>query len=376
MENIEKIEKLKKERQEIIASASKKRPTDTYIDKEVAGISSIYHTVITDIKEETKDVKTFTLTADKTSDTLHLAPFKAGQYITIHVTIDDAPVTRAYSLSSAPALANKDIYKITIKRVENGLVSNYMLDNMKVGDKLDVSKPAGDFGYNPIKDEENVIAIAGGSGITPFMSLAHAILEGTYNCNLTLFYSVRTYDDIIFKREIEEINKKKKNVKFVITLTREEKEGYLNGHLTKEMLEPYIKEFNTVLMCGPKELYRSMNEILNEFNIPRKSVHYENFFVEYEPIEKKEYKLKVVMKDKVEEITCKNDETLLVAMERAGIKAPSLCRVGECGYCRSILLDGKVKMIGASLKKAEAENDYIHPCVSFPDSDIVLRLDI
>ena len=376
MENIEKIEKLKKERQEIIASASKKRPTDTYIDKEVAGISSIYHTVITDIKEETKDVKTFTLTADKTSDTLHLAPFKAGQYITIHVTIDDAPVTRAYSLSSAPSLVNKDIYKITIKRVENGLVSNYMLDNMKVGDKLDVSKPAGDFGYNPIKDEENVIAIAGGSGITPFMSLAHAILEGTYNCNLIVFYSVRTYDDIIFKREIEEINKKKRNVQFVITLTREEKEGYLNGHLTKEMLEPYIKEFNTVLMCGPKELYRSMNEILNEFNIPRKSVHYENFFVEYEPIEKKEYKLKVVMKDKVEEITCKNDETLLVAMERAGIKAPSLCRVGECGYCRSILLDGKVKMIGASLKKAEAENDYIHPCVSFPDSDIVLRLDI
>ena len=142
------------------------------------------------------------------------------------------------------------------------------------------------------------------------------------------------------------------------------------------MLEPFIKEFNTVLMCGPKNLYRSMNEILNEFNIPRKSVHYENFFVEYEPTEKITYNLKVVMKDKVEETTCKNDETLLVAMERAGIKAPSLCRVGECGYCRSILLEGKVKMIGAALKKAEAENDYIHPCVSFPDSDIVLKLDI
>lgn len=376
METIEKIEKLKKERKEIIEGSSKKRPIDTYIDKETSQISNIYHTIVTDIKEETKDVKTFTLTADKDSPTPHLAPFKAGEYITIHVTVKSSPVTRAYSLSSSPSLANKDIYKITIKRVENGLVSNYMLDEIKVGDKLDVSKPAGNFGYNPIRDEENVIAIAGGSGITPFMSLAYAILEGTYNCNLTVFYSVRTYEDIIFKSEIEEINKKKKNVKFVITLTREEKEGYLNGHLTKEMLEPFIKEFNTVLMCGPKELYRSMNDILNEFNIPRKSVHYENFFVEYEPAEKTTYKLKVVMKDKVEEITCKNDETLLVAMERAGIKAPSLCRVGECGYCRSILLDGKVKMIGASLKKAEAENDYIHPCVSFPDSDIVLKLDI
>ena len=376
METIEKIEKLKKERKEIIDSFSAKQPEDTYIDKEVKKMKEIYHTIITDIYEETPDVKTFTLTADKESDTPILAPFKAGQYITIHVTIDDAPVTRAYSLSSSPTLANKNIYKITIKRVKDGLVSNYMLDKMNVGDKLDISMPAGDFGYNPVKDEENVIAIAGGSGITPFMSLAYAILEGIYSCNLTVFYSVRTYEDIIFKREIEEINKKNKGVKFVVTLTREEKEGYLHGHISKEMLDPYIKEFNTVLMCGPKELYRSMNEILNEFNIPRKSVRYENFFVEYVPNEKATYKLKVVMKDKVEEITCNNDETLLVAMERAGIPAPSLCRVGECGYCRSILLEGKVKMIGAALTKAEAENDYIHPCVSFPDSDIVLRLDI
>ena len=376
METIEKIEKKKRDRKEIIESSSEKRPTDTYIDKVVKNMSSIYHTIITDIKEETPDVKTFTLTADVNSSTPHLAPFKAGQYITIHLTIDSSPVTRAYSLSSSPSLASKDIYKITIKRVENGLVSNYMLDEIKVGDKLDVSMPAGEFGYNSVTDEENVIGIAGGSGITPLMSLAGAILDGIVDCNLTVFYSVRTYEDIIFKNEIEEINKKSKKVKFMITLTREEKEGYLNGHLTKEMLEPFIKEFNTVLMCGPKNLYRSMNEILNEFNIPRKSVHYENFFVEYEPTEKITYNLKVVMKDKVEETTCKNDETLLVAMERAGIKAPSLCRVGECGYCRSILLEGKVKMIGAALKKAEAENDYIHPCVSFPDSDIVLKLDI
>ena len=192
MEVIEKIEKLKKERKQIIESFGAKPIENTYIDREVKKMKEIYHTVITDIYEETKDVKTFTLTADKTSDTPVLAPFKAGQYITIHLTIDDAPVTRAYSLSSSPTLANKDIYKITIKRVENGLVSNYMLDNMNVGDKLDVSMPAGDFGYNPIKDEENVIAIAGGSGITPFMSLAYAILEGIYSCGLTIVYSIKT----------------------------------------------------------------------------------------------------------------------------------------------------------------------------------------
>lgn len=200
MEPIEKIEKVKKERKDIIKSSSKKTIEETHIDKEVSKFSDIYHVIVTDIVEEAPDVKTFTLTADKNSSTPHLAPFKAGQYITIHVTINSSSVTRAYSISSSPSLANKDIYKITIKRVESGLVSNYMLDEIKVGDHLDVSNPAGDFGFNPIRDEENVIAIAGGSGITPFMSLAHAIIEGIYDCNLTIFYSVKTYDDIIFKK--------------------------------------------------------------------------------------------------------------------------------------------------------------------------------
>ena len=240
METIEKIEKKKRDRKEIIESSSEKRPTDTYIDKVVKNMSSIYHTIITDIKEETPDVKTFTLTADVNSSTPHLAPFKAGQYITIHLTIDSSPVTRAYSLSSSPSLASKDIYKITIKRVENGLVSNYMLDEIKVGDKLDVSMPAGEFGYNQVTDEENVIGIAGGSGITPFMSLAGAILDGIVDCNLTVFYSVRTYEDIIFKNEIEEINKKSKKVKFMITLTREEKDEYKNKNAKDDDVIKFI----------------------------------------------------------------------------------------------------------------------------------------
>ena len=129
-------------------------------------------------------------------------------------------------------------------------------------------------------------------------------------------------------------------------------------------------------MCGPKEIYKTMNEILSEFNIPKKSVHYESFFVEYKPSEVAEYDLKVIMKNDFVITKCRSDETLLVSMERAGIKAPSMCRVGICGFCRSILLDGKIKMIGNNMKKAETLNDYFHPCVTYPESDIVIRLDI
>ena len=178
-----------------------------------------------------------------------LASFRAGQYISLKMFIDGDYTTRAYSLSSAPNKINKG-YRITIKRVPNGLVSNIMLDDMKIGDGLTISRPMGDFGYNKVRDEKNVIGIAGGSGITPFISLAYEVDAGLDDCNLTVFYSVKTEDDIIFKKEIEYFNKHCKKVKFVVTLTREEKPGYLKGHINKDMIEPYIKEFNTVLMCS------------------------------------------------------------------------------------------------------------------------------
>ena len=231
------------------------------------------------------------------------------------------------------------------------------------------------FGYNKIRDEKNVIGIAGGSGITPFMALAYAVQDKLEDFNLTVFYSVKTEEDIIFKKEIEQLNKTKK-IKFIITLTREEKEPYLNGHISKEMLEPYIKDFNTILMCGPKNLYKSMNDILNNFNIPRKCVHFENFSLDYDVNTKKTYELKVVMKNNLVITKCYSNMSLLEAMEKEGIDAPSMCRVGVCGFCKSILLEGKVKMVGSNISKSEAKNDYIHPCVTYPESDIVLRLDI
>ena len=172
------------------------------------------------------------------------------------------------------------------------------------------------------------------------------------------------------------INKKSKNVKFIITLTQEENSNYLKGRINKEMIAEYLKEFNTIFMCGPKELYQAMNEILSEFHIPKKSVHFENFSTSYNALDKKEYELKVILKNDFVLTTCKSDETLLTSLEKAGIKAPSLCRVGMCGFCKSILLEGKIKMVGNNMSKAESEHDYIHPCVSYPESDIVLRLDI
>lgn len=373
MEN--KVEYLKKERKGIIEDYSSKKPSLTNVDILAEQKQELQYVLVSEIIEESSDTKSFILVPDKEKGTKTLLPFNAGEYISLKMFIDNEYTTRAYSLSSSPKDALNGKYRITVKRVSGGLVSNLLLDEVKVGDGLTISKPMGDFTYSKARDEENVIAIAGGSGITPFISMAHSILDGEEDYHLTVLYSVKTEEDILFKKEIEKLNRSKK-VSFIITLTREEKEGYLHGHISKEMLEPYIKEFNTIFMCGPKELYKSMNDILSEFSIPRKSVHYENFNISYEPLEKKTFELKVLIKGDAQTIPCKSDETLLVSMEKAGIKAPSMCRVGVCGFCRSILIDGKVKMIGTVQTKATVDNDYIHPCVTYPESDIILKLDI
>jgi len=223
MEN--KINILREERKNIVKEFSDKQIQNTYIDNVVDKTNELQYVIVKDIIVETPDTKSFILIPDKSKGTEYLLPFKAGQYISLKMFIDDAYVTRAYSLSSSPKEALKGFYRITVKRVEDGLVSNIMLDQINVGDGLTISKPVGDFSYNKIRDEKNVIAIAGGSGITPFMSLAKAINDGDEDCNLTVFYSVKTFNDIFFKNEINYLNKKSKKVKFVITLTREEKKG-------------------------------------------------------------------------------------------------------------------------------------------------------
>lgn len=371
-----KIEHLKKVRKDIANSYSARDLNDTHIDSYVESIPMWQNVVVKEIIQETEDTKSFILVPDKDRGTDDLLPFRAGQYVSLKIHIQDSFVTRAYSLSSSPALVAKNMYRITVKRVQDGLVSNIMLDEIKVGDILAVSRPMGELGYDKLRDEENVICVAGGVGVTPFISMALAAKDKLIDCNLTIIYSTKRYEDILFKKEIEEINKKCRNVKIVVTLTKEEKEGYLNGYITKAVLAPYIKEFNTVLMCGPKSLYKSMNDILDSFNIPKRCVRYDICSVDYKPKEVETFDLKVILKNDFVLTTCNSDETLLVSMEKAGIKAPSLCRVGTCGFCRSVLLEGKLKQIGGNMTKAEANNDYIHPCVSYPESNIVLRLDI
>ena len=339
--------------------------------------------VIADIRPNGADAKTIVF---KTPDGSRLALFRAGQYVSVSVPIGDTLTTRSYSLCSSPELAKQGEYHITVKRDDAGFVSPYIQDNWKVGQTVTISGPQGHLYYEPLRDAKKVIALAGGSGITPFMGMAYAIRDGHEDFDLTIIFGSRTADGIVYRKELEEVCAACDKVHVVHVLSDEEKEGYEHGFITAELIKKYAGDGEySIFMCGPQAMYNFLDAEIAKLGLRRKFVRREMFGAIKDPWAQpgypaeargKSFKVKVVRYGEEFEIDASADEALLVAIERAGISAPSRCRSGECGWCRSKLVSGSVfipeKTDGR--RAADVDFNYIHPCSSFPVSDLVIEV--
>lgn len=326
--------------------------------------------------------KSFFLTADKA------AYFRAGQYLSVSLKIGDSVLTRPYSISSSPKMSKDGTYAITVRKTPNGFASDYILDNWKEGDEVTVSEPLGNFYYEDLRDAEDVIAIAGGSGITPFLSMAYAIRDGAEDFNLTILFGSRTEDSILFKDELDSIAAQCDKVKIVHVLSEEEKNGYEHGFINADIISKYApkgKDYS-VFMCGPEGMYRFAEGELAKLGLDRKHIRRELLGVTKKIWEKdgypaeckgKTFSATIRVADEEKTIPVLADEPLLAAIERAGIAAPSRCRSGECGWCRSKLISGEVYVPSDNdedRRASDKQNGYIHPCATFALSDVVLEV--
>ena len=311
--------------------------------------------------------------------------FRAGQYLSLKLKIGDSFVTRPYSISSAPSEALKGRYEVTVKANPDGFAADWMLNNLKEGDVIESSSPLGNFYFDKYRDKENVVALAGGSGITPFLSMAGAIKDGAENFNLTIIFGSRSEDAILFKEELEEITKATNKVKVVHVLSNEEKEGYEHGFITADIIKKYAPSEYSIFICGPEAMYRFAHDEVLKLNIPARLVRRELLGVTHDVSKYSDYpkdsldktfKITVKQGPKETVIDAKASESVLVAIERAGIKAPSRCRSGECGWCRSRLISGEyyAPKENEGRRWADIKYNYIHPCSTFPLSDMVLEV--
>ena len=325
-----------------------------------------------------KDANTYVLKADK------LAYFRSGQYVSVRLQIGGAVTTRPYTLAASPALALGGEYRITVKKAPDGFVSDYILNNWKVGTEVTLSGPEGPFSYEPIRDEAEVVGLAGGSGITPFMSMAYAILDGTEDFRLTLLYGSRTKEDILYADELREICAATDKVRVVHVLSEDDAEGCEHGFIGADLIKKYAPENYTLYICGPRAMHDFLAGELPKLNLDQKHIRREfvpapaspTYFGSYTADSSQVFRLKLRFLGEETEIALRADEPVLTAIERAGIAAPSRCRSGECGWCRSRLISGNVfipdSMDGRRL--ADAGAGYIHPCSSWALSDLEMEI--
>ena len=370
----------------IEAAPAKALPaTDSYVPNQIAKAlhPGTQYLKVAKIIEHSADVKTFWLEANADKGTKALAWFSAGQYLSISLEVGPVKMTRPYSLSSSPREALEGHYSLTIKRVEGGLASNFILDNWTVGTEVTASEPLGVFTYEPLRDAKTVIGIAGGSGITPFRSLAKAIADGDEDATLILLYGSRTMADAVFQEEFKALEGEK--FKLVNVLSHEEAEDCEKGFITAELIKKYAPEGDySIFLCGPQAMYNFVDKEIETLGLRKKFIRHELFGEYFNPAKEADYPADVAPEFKItvriagneQTINAPADTSILRSLEAAGIAAPAHCRSGECGWCHSKLVSGEVYCPKSVDGRREADYiyGYIHPCCSFPLSDLVIEV--
>lgn len=363
-------------RRKILSSGSPERVS---ADFSVNNLAARLHpkaqdAVIAKIVEHSEDAKTYWLCAEQ------LAPFRAGQYISLSIPSEGSTATRAYSIASSPALAQQGSYAITVKRVAGGFGSGWILDHWKEGDGVRFSAPEGFFSYEKLRDAPHVVGVAGGSGITPFLSMAYAIRDGIEDFRLTLLYGSRTERDILYREELDALCAASVKIRVIHVLSHEEQESCEYGFIGADLIKKYAGEKPySVFVCGPPAMYAHLKGELAKLNLEQKFIRQEAFgacATRETGGAAKMYQLTVSIRGETRSIPMRADETILVALERAGIPAPSRCRSGECGWCRARLISGLVDAPDESEKRRAADSafGFVHPCCTYPLSDLVLEV--
>ena len=299
-----------------------------------------------------------------------LAPFRAGQKIAITVNDEGIYYTKAYSLTSSPMKVVDGEYQITVNDTNN-IVDHYLFNSVKINEKFAITAPFGDFYYEPLRDEDNVIAIVSDKGIMPIYSMIQAIVDGIENFNLTLFYSAKLESDILFKEELRELDSKSTKVRVNFVLAEEEKDGYLTGYVSTDKIKSVYRDGETsFFVAGDEGLLKYLDKELEEFKLPKKFIRYDSFLPVCNIKRVVKYNLGIYVNGEKFDIPCYNNKTLLQAIEDGGIYIPSKCQVGVCGLCRSELVKGEVKIINDKRSNADKKFNYIHPCSTYPLSDV------
>ena len=352
-----------------------------YHKKFQEGIRKFHPLQIGELVDETKDSKSFVLSIPEKLKKQFA--YTAGQFIIIKVEIDGKEYKRSYSLSVCPYTDAK--FQITVKRIKDGVVSNYLNENIKAGDEILVFPPSGNFFKEPQQNvRKNYILFAGGSGITPVYSVIKTLLAKYPDNYVKLIYANRNSDAIIFYKELEALKNLYSKRFFLTHIVSDASAGWngMTGLLDSDKIKLFLEEqtifpiVNTeYYICGPSPFMELVEHELQAHGVPNEKLHLERFIsigdseqpviIGNEPAEinLKESKVCAILDGKDNKVSCNADETILDAFLAAGVNAPYSCKEGVCSSCMAKLTKGKVQMRNAqSLSDIDMNENRILTC--------------
>ncbi len=314
--------------------------------------------------------------------------YKPGQFLTLKLPIKNKIENRAYSLSSSPWIDK--FLRITVKKVENGLVSNFICNELKEGQKIEIEKPMGNFFVSPSqRNEKQYVMLAGGSGITPIYSIIQSVLKKETKSKITLIYANRSEASIIFKKEInalaEDFPEKIKVHHLVdVKSSSDEALNYHNKRFDESLLDSIMEideltyDRSDFLLCGPEGFMDAVLAVLNNKNVAPERIKKEAFSVDLSKLIVTSGVTDVTSTVKVngvggnDTIQVGKGKTILQAALDQDVAIPYSCRSGMCSSCKAICKSGTVSMIdGHLLPQSEVDQGFILTCVAFPQTEEV-----
>lgn len=349
-----------------------------------------FHSVkISDVHRETKDCNV--LTFDIPAELQDEFKFEHGQHLTFRTIVGGQEVRRSYSLCTSPS---EKRWKVAVKKINGGLFSGFVHENLRAGDMIDVMAPTGVFRV-PVSTEsaKHYLLFAAGSGITPIFSILKTHLAAEPNSTFQLFYLNRSVKSIIFKEEIEQLkNQYFGRLEIFHFLTKEHRAIELfNGRFTAEKLQMMTKSLIDVpsvdecFICGPEDMIFLIRDQLQKAGLAKEKIHFELFNTGHSDadkertsraLEKKVEGTQVTIIDGGKEFHFVMDDdfdNILDGALAAGADLPFACKGGVCSTCKCRVVSGTVEMkINYALDEKEVAQNLVLSCQAVPTSERVI----
>lgn len=340
---------------------------------------------VKDIHKTIRDAVVLTLEPEQT----YAFAFVQGQYLTFRKVFEGEELRRSYSICSS---LNDGLLQVGIKKVDGGTFSTWANTELQIGDTLEAMPPMGNFYAEPLKNDDNhYLAFAGGSGITPVLSIIKSSLENEDHSSVTLVYANRNLNTIMFREELEDLKNLYMGRVNIIHILEDESQdielfrGRVDQQKCDELFKSWINlsSVTTAYICGPEPMMLTISDALKKHGLNKENIRFE-LFTSGQPGRAKKKAAsnlttetgtlgRVTLNGETRSLTINPNTSLLEAALENNIDAPFACKAGVCSTCRAKVIEGEVEMVANhALEDYEVEAGFVLSCQCYPISENIV----